>query len=574
MIGRFVPAAIERPERHGWGLFLVSLSLLLVWSVVVPVFESPDEPHHWQYARYLHDEWRLPIYGPSFVEANSPPLYYALVALVARSTPLPPPAAWHDSSGMLLLPFRPRLHHNAGGDFLRYWPIRLGRAVTAVMSALTVWLCYQAGLRLGGRSLALASASLVAFLPQFTFRGSSISNDALVTTMSAATVAYVVCLVRERFTWRAGTLAATCLSAAYLSKITAICLAAPLALAVWRSRGSVAERLTRLTVVMGLTAMVIAPWSMRNIVLYGDPFASAAMEEAVGSIVSIKPLTSPYFRTTLPSVLAQSFVGVFGWMNLPLPAAYYWPFGALGVLGLAGVGWRALARREDARLILVLVSIVLLNLAVVVHINRQFDQPQGRYLFASLPALALLVAMGLESLPAWSGHRRTAARTLAVIMVAVNVLILVRVIVPAYYPPVTPLLSSAFVRLDAPKSDEAEEAGYEGWRVTFETNLDAAQLAFLRFDVTGQSPEPNVYGTVSFTTDGARARDMYQIGFRWLANGTTQPVIVALVGHPFWRGRVTALRIDAIAVAAERHRGEPVRMEHVRVAGRLDRLDP
>jgi hypothetical protein len=61
-------------------LLVVAGGLLVAWAFVVPIFESPDEPHHWQYARYLHDEHRLPLFTSSFVEANSPPLYYMAIA--------------------------------------------------------------------------------------------------------------------------------------------------------------------------------------------------------------------------------------------------------------------------------------------------------------------------------------------------------------------------------------------------------------------------------------------------------------------------------------------------------------
>jgi hypothetical protein len=37
-------------------LFVAMVALLTAWALAVPVFETPDEPAHWQYARYLHDE--------------------------------------------------------------------------------------------------------------------------------------------------------------------------------------------------------------------------------------------------------------------------------------------------------------------------------------------------------------------------------------------------------------------------------------------------------------------------------------------------------------------------------------
>ena len=41
-------------------LLAAAFVLFATWSLVVPINEAPDEPAHWQYARYLHDHWRLP----------------------------------------------------------------------------------------------------------------------------------------------------------------------------------------------------------------------------------------------------------------------------------------------------------------------------------------------------------------------------------------------------------------------------------------------------------------------------------------------------------------------------------
>ena len=83
---------LSRPPYRalGQGLILSAVTaLLVVWSLAVPIFESPDEGAHWQYARYLNAHWRLPIYGSDFVEANSPPLYYAIIAPFAIKTEVP-----------------------------------------------------------------------------------------------------------------------------------------------------------------------------------------------------------------------------------------------------------------------------------------------------------------------------------------------------------------------------------------------------------------------------------------------------------------------------------------------------
>src|SRR5262245_58013133 len=82
-----------RSVRIGRGVFFVVVTAVLVaWAFATPVFESPDEPAHWQYARYLHDRWSLPFYEAGFEEANSPPLYYLALAPLAVPSRLPPMA--------------------------------------------------------------------------------------------------------------------------------------------------------------------------------------------------------------------------------------------------------------------------------------------------------------------------------------------------------------------------------------------------------------------------------------------------------------------------------------------------
>ncbi len=60
----------SRAIRAAWLLSVLTFALLVIWSFIVPIFESPDEPAHWQYVRHLHDAHELPVYSSAFVEAT------------------------------------------------------------------------------------------------------------------------------------------------------------------------------------------------------------------------------------------------------------------------------------------------------------------------------------------------------------------------------------------------------------------------------------------------------------------------------------------------------------------------
>ena len=110
-------------------------------------------------------------------------------------------------------------------------------------------------------------------------------------------------------------------------------------------------------------------------------------------------------HTTLPRELFKSFVGAFGYAGVKLPKwvyAVYLACMAFAVIGLTKGLWRK-DKKDDAadptaygRVLLILIAIVALNYLVVLRINVQFDQPQGRYMFPALPAIVVALALGLE----------------------------------------------------------------------------------------------------------------------------------------------------------------------------------
>src|SRR5690349_14479173 len=199
-------------------LVLLALSglLLIGWSLAVPIFEAPDEPHHWLFARYLNEKKRLPVFNQELVEANSPPLYYALIAPVASDTPFPP--TFVDKNGkptplgvnVTMGEAKPalKIYRNDISDFGKYWPFRAARLLTVVMSIVTVLFTFLAGREATGRvATGLLAGGIVAFLPQFSFRGGQISNDSLLATFGAASLYYIVRLIRRGSSWPTGVLA-------------------------------------------------------------------------------------------------------------------------------------------------------------------------------------------------------------------------------------------------------------------------------------------------------------------------------------------------------------------------------
>jgi len=567
-----------RETAAAMALLAVAFALLAAWSLVVPVFEAPDEPDHWQYARHLHDTWRLPIYSPEFLEGNSPPLYYGLVAPLATSGALPLRINWNVPIGHEDHVSGLRYHVSQRGDLGRYWNVRAARLLTCLMSLATLVFCWLAGREATGRrETGLLAAGLAAFLPQFAFRGMNVSNDALVAAGGAAATYVLVRLMRCGSTPRLCVAAAAATALAYLSKISAVFLPVPLAAAIlWQPRPW-SERLRHLSLFLGLVVLAVTPWSLRNLMLYGDPFASQAMLTVVPFLVDRKPLLSPYFQHAFPIRLAKSFVGTFGWMNLPLPSWIYTVFLLLGLAAGLGLVRRWTRRSLQGRLVVLLVLLSALALAVVVHINRTFSQPQGRYLFPALSAIALLVALGLEGLPGWSV---AVAKATVTALAALNVFVLAAVVWPAYWgmparefgTPGTDLRISRMVGFD--RLDGGRLVTHRPYaRVVARTDLDTRDYNVLYVDLSGQcTAVPRAKGAVYFAVDGLPLGEETRTKFLWFPNGTPQRVPVALFTTARWRGRVTALRVDPFAdlTQAKACRGTTIEVMRLRLSGRIE----
>jgi hypothetical protein len=563
------------------GVLLVAGGLLLtIWSIVIPIFEAPDEFLHWQYARHLHDTWRLPVYGPLFAEANSPPLYYAAIAPVAQRSDVPPPLYWFDGRDEFVPFAAPRLYMNARDDLTRYGPIRRARLLTALMSIATTWFCVLAALEVTGRaSTALLAGGFVTFLPQFAFRGMNVSNDALVTTMAAWLLYLLLRLIRRGFTWRIGLLGAVALAGAYLSKINAIALAPAFALAILSERSPWRTRIAHLGV-LAVTLLLVAPWSVRNLWLYGDPFASAKMYEAVHGMIVERSLWDWHHVTTLPREVFKSFVGYFGYLSVKLPKwtyALYLVAIVVPLVGLLRPFARKLTLQEPidstyVRTLLVLGAIIVCSYAVVVRINLQFSQSQGRYMFPALPALVVAMAVGLEHWRPWRAARTLwPARGTVAAWGAANVAILCWIVVPAYYPPMVPTRSDAHasigpsvVRDLRPEPDGRFAITGPRPELAADVRLPAADSRFVIFDLEGRAPVREMTGAVILTLDNASASEevasadrpadvtttrTVRLPFRWLADGKRRTIYLTTLREPQWEGTVAEVSIRPVEEA-------------------------
>lgn len=408
---------MKKAHRCGVGLILlVYLALGLTYGLVVPPFENLDEIEHFGVVRYIADTGGLPVHGTPAAEvyhyrqeASQPPLYYLLSAGLVRLLGSRADDAadfWRFNPWVACGPGSANLYdnraifyHNPNREAFPWQDtllmLHVLRAWSTLLQTVTVAGTYVlARLAFPRRwEVAWLSAAVVAFNPQFLLVASGVNNDNLVTPL----VTLGLCLLLR--TWREGLAAKRALALGLLTGLAGLSklsgwLLLPLSclLILILALPSQTRRRSLFVVHCSLFILTAAAvsgwWFWRNWRLYGDPTALPPMLKLVG--VRGAPI-NPLFGAGL---MFRSF-----WGQIPCsfyPSAFYAFYGALTALALGGLmwGWRRFTVQER-RVTILLAGWFLLVVAGWVRWDMVTPAPGGRLLFPALPAVALLMALGI-----------------------------------------------------------------------------------------------------------------------------------------------------------------------------------
>lgn len=386
-------------------ILVIYLFIGVLFAVLTPPWQVPDEPAHYNYIRILAEERRWPVlemgdYPAEYLEAikaqcfppempidpiryesHQPPLYYLLAVPLFVLT-----------EGALLP--------------LRLFSLALGAGVVLLAYATVLGLFPYQPL------LALGTMAFVAFLPQHVAMMAGVNNDSLAELILAAVLWQLILFVqaesREKTGARRAALLGGLIGLGLVTKTTDY-LALPLAaLALglrWRRGGAGCGRLALL--IFGPALLIGLPWWVRNAMTYGGLDLLGLGRH--NWVVVGQPRTSEWLAAYGAAEVArrfvqttfQSFWGQFGWMGVVLDQRIYAGLALLS--GLIALGW--VLRLADGRStftpgqrdgLILLAGLVLLTAASYFWYNLTFVQHQGRYLFPALIPIGLGVTVGLR----------------------------------------------------------------------------------------------------------------------------------------------------------------------------------
>jgi hypothetical protein len=329
------------------------------------------------------------------------------------------------------------------------------------------------------RQVALLTVAVVAFLPQFAFTGAYVNNDALAALESAAVLWLLSALRWERPPARQLLALGFLVGALMITKYTVYPVAlvaamTPLVPALWRP----AELIRRGVVIALATVATAGWWFARNWTLYGELVPSQvianAKAEAGGNTLFV-PVKHGFNVLTLSAdtnfwtVTLQSFVGVFGYMDVFLAPVLYWlclALAALAGLGLVARIYQGPIRQE--RWVAAGLGSLLIGLTafatLTISVYGEYA-PLGRYLFGALVPIAIILAAGWT----WLGRIHPALGVVPLATVGsalgLNLASIVAYVVPTHFGPAS---ESIIVQVDQPSTPRPRADGIEvmGWSLT------------------------------------------------------------------------------------------------------------
>lgn len=428
--------------------------LAVGYSLGTPPWEAPDEPSHYLYAEHIAAHGTLPPEAPpqrahywedgyvtSLYEWYQPPLYYALVApqivLVDWVTPgtipqsFPPVEPAFPMQARNLFVMQPESANASPG-------LRLARFFSIVLGLCTLLVVHRMAILLsaGDRAFALVTTGTMAFIPQYTFLSGYVTNDNLALLLAALCLLLFLQLLHRSegrqtgLTAGAGVVLAlalyTKLSLLFLLPLGLLCL-----LFRFAHHRSTRRWMLESTMLIGvavlpfLLGLLVAP-GLRDQLTY----AWTALRVKPG-FISLEYLAGLWPQTY------TSFWGTFGWMNVSTPrwiANSLTVIFAVGLIGSAAQLAHSSRRDQTEPLrgwLLLLLWVACGFVATgFIRFNLSIRQPQGRLLFAALPALVILVAFGYQRL---SGKLFPALGTALVLFtLAANLICLFGTLLPAY----------------------------------------------------------------------------------------------------------------------------------------------
>jgi len=462
------------PLRRFWILLLV-LALVrgLIYGAVIPPWQAPDEPQHYEHARLIKEHGRSISRADISVEVRNEIISSMQLHRFWFFAPMPVKPQTADDVPAALQAYWDASHGELHQPFLYYWlqaqllkalnmgdatlQLYLMRFVSSLMGSVVILLTYFAVRNLFPRDvfLQVTIPSFVLFLPMHTHLMSAVNNDNLA-ELGATVVLFVITLmVRDGLTLTRFVLLVGATVVGVYTKTTFLFVIPVAVLGIMiGSWLRLSQRVRWFAIGLALAAVAIAI----SVVFFVQvrPLSLVKRVPALRLAMGF-PLSLPEMLWVLQErwmLYAKSifvgFWGSFGWYSLRLPAWLYWILGCASIGAGAGLIYFAIrairgsvrveASQASVLFLYGLAFVLALSLTVLRFLSANvawpgfnaITLPQGRFLFPAILAVSTLFMLGIrELIPRRYRHLGIIAVVGSLILL--DLVSLVAFVIPYYY---------------------------------------------------------------------------------------------------------------------------------------------
>jgi hypothetical protein len=428
-------------ERR-WLILIFSLYFLLAfgYSMLMPIWESPDEPTHYHLALSFARKGEFPTSDKNY-EAHQPRLYYYIAAtgirLLDKVDPkfsnyyLPkihrknlrvpePRYEWNSDTYRFLL----------GAYMLRWLGILFG--------GIALWLNWKtfSFIEDAKPNLRIAALALAALTPQYLHIMASVNNDTLGTLAGALLFYLAVRALKTGSTF----ISVLSVFLAILFPLTIKVIVFPVGLAVlitltWSQLMNNARKKQLLIIAGLLSGTVIITLVMY--LLFPESMKSVA-NEITWRLFSVRDDAFEWSSITfILSQIIWTYWGKVGWLAIGLPGWLVIFLTAFGFIGFLLSARQLIKQRDDlsnSTFWRTAWLVALLTIAAVVKNGLTTIASQGRFLFPAIGALSLLMVYGWYQIFSEKIQNRL-PMIVTVFMVSCNLIVWQFAVLPIYFQP-------------------------------------------------------------------------------------------------------------------------------------------
>lgn len=391
-----------------------------IFSLIVPVYEGPDENLHLDFINYvivyksLPDQYEGMQNKEKFVgQGHQHPLYYILTGIVLNilnegnkisiNSRLNGLHSWNGGPENYVPVFKNNHENVFNSEKDKYYFLAI-RFLSVLFGAINIIFVYKISLLLTDNdTLSAVTAFLLASLPQFAFISGLINNDNPANMMSTICLYMFFKVFKEGYNLKSIIILGILLGLALLTKKTLVFLI-PGFIIMFLYKSFFIDNeyiksfkyiVTALLIAFFFNSIILA----RNYIVYNEFFGTQMEINTMPQMVDRKSLFSIYFLNPFLPGLLYSFIGSFGWLTIRFPIYVYLIYLFLAIASIFGYIKSSLLRNKILfNNIALMIFFILICLSGIIYFNLSFRQYQGRYMFPVASLIMIILSIGLHGL--------------------------------------------------------------------------------------------------------------------------------------------------------------------------------